>query len=287
MTRWYAPWEDTETAAAYGAFCREFDLYRKGSEGLAGLVDMASAHRVVDLACGTGSTTSAVLSQIAEDASVTAVDVSPAMLAEAKRAVDDPRVHWVQAAAEEVDQHVDGTVDVVLCSAAIWQTELERTFSAVRRLLRPGGTLAFDIARGFVEVPETAQPLPPLPTTSLLAAYWDAANELYQPQPGRRRRGPYTVERIRELLGAAGLDLRTVQVTDQEATPEEFRAWLEIPIFNDQFGGQLTREQRAAALSLAWDRLAENRPREVIRNVLFGATANRSEPQTSSSDALT
>lgn len=271
MTPFYAPWLDTETAAAYGSFCRRFPLYRKGSEALASMVDVANAHTVLDLACGTGSTTAVMLSSLAEDASVIGVDVSPAMLAEARRTVDDPRVRWVLAAAEEVDRHVDATVDVVLCSAAIWQTELQRTFPAVRALLRSGGVLAFDIAGGFVEVPEPAPP--PLPSASLVSAYRDAANELYELEPGRRLRSPYTVEEIRHLLGAASLELGTVVVVDLEATPETMRAWLEIPIFNDQFGGRLTRDQRAAALALAWDRLAENRPREVIRDVCFAATA--------------
>lgn len=271
MTPFYAPWLDAETAAAYGAFCRRFALYRKGSEELASLVDLAPAHTVLDLACGTGSTTTVLLSRIAQGASVIAVDVSPAMLAEARRTIDDPRVQWVRAEAEEVDRHVDATVDVVLCGAAIWQTELERTLPAVRRLLRRGGALAFDIAAGFVEVPEPAPP--PLPSRSLASAYMDAAGELYGLESGRPRRSPYTVESIRDLLRGASFELQTVHVADLEASPEEMRAWLEIPVFNDRFGGRLTREQRAAALAIAWNRLADDRPREVVRDVCFAATA--------------
>lgn len=271
MTPFWAPWENAENAAGYGAFCREFDLYRKGSTELARLVDLASDERVMDLACGTGSTTAVVLSKVGENASVIGVDVSEAMLAEARRAINDRRVEWVRAEAEDVDTHVDPPLDAVLCSAAMWQTELGRTFPAVRRLLRPGGVLAFDIAAAFVEVPAPAPP--PLPTTALAFAYMDAANELYHLEPGRRRRDPYTLEAIRDALRAASLELRSVHVADLEATPEEMRAWLEIPIHNDRFGGQLTREQRAAAMALAWDRLAANRPREVVRDVFFAATA--------------
>lgn len=265
-----APWENAENAGGYAAFCLRFGLYRKGSEELARMVDLASAHRVMDLACGTGSTTAVVLPKIAEEASVIAVDVSAAMLAEARRAITDPRVKWVRAEAEEVDTHVDPPLDAVLCSAAMWQTELGRTFPAVRRLLRPEGVLVFDIPGAFVEVPEPASPLPP---TSLVFAYMDAANELYDLEPGRRLRGPYTVEVLRDTLRAASLELRTVHVEDLEATPEEMRAWLEIPIHNDRFGGQLTQEQRAAAMALAWDRLAPDRPGEVVRDVFFSATA--------------
>lgn len=168
MTPFWAPWESAENAAAYAAFCQRFGLYRKASEELARLVDLASAHRVMDLACGTGSTTDVVLSKIGDDASVVAVDVSDAMLAEARRAINDPRVRWVRAQAEEVDKHVASPLDAVLCSAAMWQTELGRTFPAVRRLLRREGALVFDIPAGFVEVPEPASPLPP---TSLAFAY--------------------------------------------------------------------------------------------------------------------
>ncbi len=270
MTPFWAPWEDAENAVGYAAFCLRFGLYRQGSEELARLVDLAGAQRVMDLACGTGCTTAVVLSKIADDASVVAVDVSAAMLAEARRSINDPRVKWVRAEAEEVDKHVEPLLDAVLCSAAMWQTELGRTFPAVRRLLRPDGVLVFDIPAGFVEVPEPTSALPP---TSLVFAYMDAANELYHLEPGQRRRNPYTVETVRDALLAASLELRTVRVVDLEATPEEIRAWLEIPIMNDRFGGQLTQEQRAAAMELAWDRLAADRPREVVRDVFFSATA--------------
>lgn len=83
------------------------------------------------------------------------------------------------------------------------------------------------------------------------------------------------MEAVRDALRAASLDLRTVHVADLEATPEEMRAWLEIPIHNDRFAGQLTGEQRAAAMSLAWDRLAADRHQEVVRDVFFASTAVR------------
>lgn len=268
MTEFYAPWQDSETAAAYGEFCRTFDLYRRGSQQLTAMIDLANAHSVLDLACGTGSTTAVMLPSLPQDALVIAVDVSAEMLAEARRTIDDPR--WLQSAAEEVDTDIDQKVDAVVCSAAIWQTDLERTFPAVRRLLAPGGSLVFDIPVGFVTVPEATAALP---SASLASTYRDVASEMYELTPARRRRAPYTFDRIRDLLHAASLNLQTTRVVDLESTPEEMRAWLEIPIMSDQFGGQLTREQRQSALSMAWDRLAKDRPREVVRDVLFGAVA--------------
>ncbi|HEY5990925.1 MAG TPA: class I SAM-dependent methyltransferase [Streptosporangiaceae bacterium] len=101
--------------------------------------------QVVDLACGTGATTEALLSVLGTSGRVVAVDASAAMLAAARAAVKDERVRWLRLAAERLDTGVGGAVDTVVCNSAIWQTDVRATVMAVGRVLHPGGAFVFNV----------------------------------------------------------------------------------------------------------------------------------------------
>jgi hypothetical protein len=66
------------------------------------------------------------------------------MLAVAARAIAGPRITWVQCRAGNVDRHVTGPVDAVVCNSAIWQADLAATAAAVRNLLVTGGRFVFN-----------------------------------------------------------------------------------------------------------------------------------------------
>ena len=55
-----ANWDIAENAASYADFCRRFPKYEETSKDLAELLPVASAGLVVDLACGTGTTTGVI-----------------------------------------------------------------------------------------------------------------------------------------------------------------------------------------------------------------------------------
>jgi len=79
-----APWDDAGNARRYAEFARRYPMYRLTSEHLVGLAVLAPDARVVDLCCGTGVTTEAVLAVLGARGSVAAVDGAAAMLAEAR-----------------------------------------------------------------------------------------------------------------------------------------------------------------------------------------------------------
>jgi SAM-dependent methyltransferase len=152
-------WEDEENARRYDAYARRFPMYDRTSEDLVDRVGLTPGAQVVDLCCGTGRTTLAVLAALGAEGRVTGVDGAAAMLAIARAAVTDPRAGWVEAPAEEFDRHIPGPVDAVVCNSAIWQTDLPATFAAARRALRPGGRFAFNIGRRFL-APTRPHPRP-------------------------------------------------------------------------------------------------------------------------------
>ncbi|MFJ2292656.1 methyltransferase domain-containing protein [Streptomyces sp. NPDC087894] len=98
--------------------------------------------RVLDLGCGTGASTRALL-RAAPYARITAVDASAGMLEQARAKHWPPNVRFVHRSAEEIPTtEDDGSYDAVF-AAYLFRNVAEpgAVLEAVRALLRPGGRL--------------------------------------------------------------------------------------------------------------------------------------------------
>jgi ubiquinone/menaquinone biosynthesis C-methylase UbiE len=108
-----------------------------------GLPNRGAGLRLLDLGCGTGASTAALL-DAAPEAEILAVDASKEMLAQAKRKVWPPRVRFVQANAEELDKaKITGQFDGILAAYLLRNlSDRERALRRFHDLLKPGAPLA-------------------------------------------------------------------------------------------------------------------------------------------------
>lgn len=99
--------------------------------------------RVLDVGCGTGASTAALL-RVAPAAGITAVDASPGMLERARAKRWPDTVTFVRARAEELGgRETAGPFDAVFAAYLLRNvTEPGAVLRGLRRLLRPGGRLA-------------------------------------------------------------------------------------------------------------------------------------------------
>jgi ubiquinone/menaquinone biosynthesis C-methylase UbiE len=99
--------------------------------------------RVLDLGCGTGASTAALLATL-PSAEITAVDASAGMLARATAKRWSPRVAFVHASAERLaDAGVHGPFDAVFAAYLFRNlSDPGAVLTAVHDLLVPGGRLA-------------------------------------------------------------------------------------------------------------------------------------------------
>lgn len=251
-------WDLPENAAAYARFCREFPMYRETSATLADLAGLETAELVVDLACGTGVTTRAILERLSPAGRVIALDGSAAMLAEAGSEVVESRVRWVHARAEALTDHVDGPADAVVCNSAFWQTDMPAAAEAVAGVLRPDGRFVFNIGSDVLRLPDSGEQRS---TPSLFELMW-AATVLHHGFVPRLppRAAPHTPESIVALLETAGFEVEEPRIVEQVHTPESDRAWLSIPLFTDRRFPGLSYEQRMDALATAYERVDKQTP---------------------------
>ncbi|MDQ6834206.1 MAG: methyltransferase domain-containing protein [Chloroflexota bacterium] len=78
-------WHSERTAHAYEEYAQAHSMYKATAHDLVAIAGITPGMTVVDVACGTGIVTEAILEQLGETGSVTGVDRSSAMLAIARR----------------------------------------------------------------------------------------------------------------------------------------------------------------------------------------------------------
>ncbi len=277
MADTHDPWESAENALAYAEFARRHSTYRHTSRDLVDLARLAADAKVVDLACGTGITTEAVLAVLGERGSIVAVDASEAMLAAARSLVADERVTWLRAPAEHLSEYALGDMDAVVCNSAIWQTDVRATATEVHRVLRPGGRFVFNLGTAMLaDHPDASQQSDPLMDLMKAIAARERSWVPSEPASVQFPAQELSEGWLRQVLGEAGFQIEPARALRYQASLEEQHAWLSIPIFTLRPLGGLSYEQRKNVLDEAYQRLTDSRP-EPATTEWMAFTARRGE----------
>lgn len=253
-------WNDQNNAELYDQFARKHSLYRDTSRDLVALAQLDGAATVVDLACGTGISTEMILQEVSEDARVIAIDGSDAMLAIARRNVDDPRVTWMKADGSELSDHVP-EADAIICNSAYWQMDMSSTMLAISKSLRPGGRFVFNIGRRFLMMRLSPEELAPSKPSffQIIQAVAVLDRDFAPPHPAASRRtsglrGPLTTDSLKEMIVNAGLVLDAIDEREYDNPPEAQRDWISVPVFSDNVLPGMPHDEQLDVINSAYDR---------------------------------
>jgi SAM-dependent methyltransferase len=100
--------------------------------------------RVLDVGCGAGTDSLVAAQMVAPDGRVTGIDMTPQMLAKARRAAGEMGLDNVEFAEAEAEQlpFPDESFDVIVSNGVIdLIPDKDAVFSEFRRVLRPGGRI--------------------------------------------------------------------------------------------------------------------------------------------------
>jgi SAM-dependent methyltransferase len=169
--------------------------------------------RVLEIAAGTGVVTRA-LAEALPDAGIVATDLNPAMLEQARAMGTARPVEWRQADAMALPFD-DGAFDAVVCQfGAMFFPDKPQAFAEVRRVLKPGGTILFNVWDRVEE-------------NDFADAIGDALAAVFPDDPprfmARTPHGYHDAGVIAQDLAAAGFTnapaIETVAFTSRAATP--------------------------------------------------------------------
>jgi len=140
----------------YQGYALKYPQYMETNKKLVELAGPRSGQVVVDLACGTGLTTSEILRVNPEVKKVYALDFSEDMIRVAKENVSSEKVNFVVADAQFLDEVVTEKVDVILCNSSFWQfSDQKKVLEAVFRVLKPEGVFVFNLNQQFFDFGES------------------------------------------------------------------------------------------------------------------------------------
>lgn len=141
-------------SAWYDAFLRENPIYTEVVvPAMLGLVGDVSSLDVCDVACGQGLISRELARR---GARVTGVDISARLLdlAHAYQQVEPLGIRYLKGDARTLHALPSAAFDVATCSMALMNiSDIEASFQAVHRILRPGGIYAFTITHPCFQTP--------------------------------------------------------------------------------------------------------------------------------------
>lgn len=191
---------------------RIFDGFRHVSEWLLVQTDPQPGETVVDLAAGPGETGFLAAERVGESGRVLSTDIAPGMVDAARRGATARGLSNVECRvldAQAIDLP-DDSVDVAICRLGFMlMPDPGRAFSEVRRILKPGGRLAYAV----IGAPDRNAWMSLMVMSFVSRGHLLASGDPFGPG------GPFSLsdgERNRHLLEAAGFD--DIDVHDLEGS---------------------------------------------------------------------
>ncbi|MBM4402504.1 MAG: methyltransferase domain-containing protein [Candidatus Cloacimonetes bacterium] len=252
-------WEDKRVAETYNNYGQQFTMYKLTSEYLVDLVQISPGETIVDLACGTGITTTSALVRIGRTGEIFAIDMSGAMLEKAKLNVRAENIEFIQARSERIARVIPRKVDCVICNSAFWQfPQKEQTLRGIRQILKPEGRFVFnlpeqvfDFGNEDVKVKSTVTAL----NQEIEQELGSRNYTIEKPKHPTRRRYNYWF--VIEMLGRTGFRVEKYDIFRFERPLEEIIEFFKIPTMGTPMLKSVPYEERVQVLNSVKEKLEE------------------------------
>ncbi len=146
-------------AGPYAGFERETEFFAQLADRLLVMMPPLEGARVLDVGCGTGASTRRVADAVGPEGGVVGIDISPAMLQQARRALG-PAVTLACADGCSFADCIQGEFDAVTYNAVLFMLpDAAASLNCAARVLKPGGVVALSNLDGIMVGGEPAADL--------------------------------------------------------------------------------------------------------------------------------
>jgi len=205
------------SAKMYSVEAEKISFYQVTNQQLITAGQIKLGMTIVDLACGSGLTTRAILSTIGEKCTIYAVDYSEEMLRQAKQIISSRAVHFIHASADDFSRQIPESVDRIFCNAAFWHFSDTTVLSEIHTILNTTGYFIFNLPDQQFDFGDGLQ--------SQMALV--VAECLQQPQKNETLRYSYrTIENLATENGFSIVGFKTIGI---QLHPEDLIRFYSIP----------------------------------------------------------
>lgn len=253
-------WCDEFNAEKYDQYAKKFPTYQSTSQDLVQFSDIKSNMVVVDLACGTGITSQAILKSLGESSQLYCVDASTAMLEVARRNLkDQDNVTFYLSQAERLQDVITRPIDRVICNAAFWQMNPDATLRAIHGIMSEKGSFVYNLPHPFFSSSEA------YPGTGQAIGFAEHIRQIAQsdfdinismPTESTKQYRPPTLDDIRQTLGQNGFTLIAHKIITYAQTIEGAHEFCTIPVMTERILPGISYQTRMAILEKARHYLA-------------------------------